>query len=208
LAEIAEKLTPAATNMAPQWPEPPKALTLRGVFIGVAILALATVVAVASVAVRRTRLEKTTAFWGADTILCFQSGREVRIAPIDGPGATPAEEKMLALTDLPGLAHFRHALLEERHYVWPDDPSVSDESEEAEEEGNDWFYLRFSHPVEGKPATEMVISTAKGQLGLYGKTPEGQLKERVRKGVSSYLNKVYINLMRENRERSGSGMAQ
>ncbi len=187
-------------NPALDWPTPPKPLTLRGVAIGLGIAVMAVVLGLFSVYMRRTQLEKTTAYWGPKAIEAFQYGRKVELAKLRSPAdAAPQTDATIELTDLPGLSHLRHAFLEERHYVWEksNDTSalVQPASATASQEGG-WYFLRFQNPAGGAP-TELVYDPISGAVGPLGNTPEVHFTDRANKGVSHYINTLYRDLSKK-----------
>lgn len=126
-------------------PNPPRLLTGRSIAITVIVLALALVMAWASVVLRRTRLEKTREFLGSDAIHAIQSGPIVfmefrdsiesgKISQPIEPSETASSESMsepelsklppnvppdaIELSGTPGLGMLRRGLLDERHYLW------------------------------------------------------------------------------------------
>ena len=122
------------------WVDHPKIpITRRAILVGIGLVALGTLGAVTSIWARRTQVEKTTAFFGIETIRALQYAPGVMLrleaeaadAPLtlteseSGRSATslagstpPTVVKEIDLTATPGLGHLRHALLDERHYDW------------------------------------------------------------------------------------------
>lgn len=122
------------------WVDHPKVpITRRAILIGIGLLVLGIVGAVTSIWARRTQVEKTTAFFGIETIRALQYAPGVMLrleaeaadlpsTPAESvsgqpatslPSATPAAAfKEIELSGTPGLGHLRHALLDERHYDW------------------------------------------------------------------------------------------
>ncbi|MCC9640724.1 hypothetical protein LOC71_00440 [Rhodopirellula sp. JC740] len=98
---------------ADKYNDPRIRVTFRHVFALMMIFVVAVIVAFGSLYARRTRLEKTTEFWGPDTITALQLGDHVELMP--GPGS---DFEQVELTAFPGLGHLRKALLDERHYEW------------------------------------------------------------------------------------------
>jgi|LakMenE01Jun11ns_1017448.scaffolds.fasta_scaffold9823950_2 hypothetical protein len=82
--------SPRADGLPADWVDHPKIpITRRAVLAGIAIGVLGILGAVAGVWARRTRLEKTTAFWGADAIRAMQLGPRVtlRLEPVGLPAS-------------------------------------------------------------------------------------------------------------------------
>lgn len=96
-------------------------ITRRGVLIGVLIGIVAVLAALLSVYARRTRLERTTEFWGRPVIRALQSSAHIRMrVPPGGALAIPSQngDDAVELGDVPGVAYLRNALLDERHFRW------------------------------------------------------------------------------------------
>jgi hypothetical protein len=171
------------------FPPPPPALTKRGVWIGIGITLIAIVLAIASVQLRRTRKERTTAFFGQDTILAIESGRQVQLARIRNELASlPPTEGIVELTDLPGLGHFRHALLDDRHYQ---DTPADTTHEQRMTSVDDWFWLRISHPIPGNPARELLLNISAGEIAVPGRSEKLRFTRRVRAGMENFVRTVY-----------------
>lgn len=122
------------------WVDHPKIpITRRAILIGIGLLALGILGAVTSIWARRTQVEKTTDFFGIETIRALQyapgvmlrleaEAADVPSTPTESvsgqsetsrPDTTPpAGFKEIELSGTPGLGHLRHALLDERHYDW------------------------------------------------------------------------------------------
>ena len=110
------------SSVLPQgWVDHPKIpITRRAVWMGIAIFLSSIVVAGASIYFRRTQLELTTRFWGPDAI------KSIQLAPyVSLEFDADAGEKTVDLTGTPGLGHLRHALLDQRHYRWETEESMS-----------------------------------------------------------------------------------
>lgn len=107
-------------SLQPAFPVSP-GVTRRGVLIGVLVGIMAVVAAFASVHFRRTRLGRTTEFWGPAVIRSLQSSAQVRMrVPPGGALVIPPESgnDSVELADVPGVAYLRNALLDERHFQW------------------------------------------------------------------------------------------
>ena len=159
-------------------------VTRRGVLIGVLIGVAAIVVALASVYVRRTRLEQSTQFWGRPVIRALQSSAHVRMRLLpERPLVWPAQDggQWVDLSDLPGVAHLRHALLDDRHYRWetlqqvPVDVAVQRAAQAAASEDGtggvdptQWVVLELDGTppgVENEPEGEIRPATLLIELG-------------------------------------------
>lgn len=201
------------------WPQRPRALTPRGVAIVIALLIFAVAMAAASVYFRRTRLEKTTAFWGQDTIRALQSGQTMRlIIPSDSPllkgprrarqtASSPAEsgepgepgasaesdgqrvgDTGALIADIggtPGLGHFRHALLDERHYEWSTEQAVAvDRLDIADPE---LVTVEIGGPPADIAPTRLQLELSEGWVGPAGAEASVRLTRRVRPAVRNFV---------------------
>ncbi len=101
------------TTHADKYNDPRARITRRGVLIGIAVVVLGVIGAYFSITGRRTKIEKSTAFWGQETITALQLGERFEIIPIDSERKEP-----INLTAMPGLGLLRQALLEDRNYEW------------------------------------------------------------------------------------------
>lgn len=81
--------------------------------LGVGVVVFAIVATALSVTLRRTQLEKTSEYFGAETILALQLGEKIQMLARGNSSFEPIE-----LTGTPGLGHLRRALLDDRHYDW------------------------------------------------------------------------------------------
>ena len=170
--------------------------TGRLLLYGLALTFLATIVALASVAARRTSLVRTTEFFGPDTITALQLADRVELLPGEGQSFEPVD-----LTGTPGLGHLRRALLDDRHYVW----ETSHEGSGAEDAGGDGpgreigpdqgssedpfrVRLRFADPI-GKrvPVIELALELEEGWVGLADESRRVRLNDRVRPAVRHQL---------------------
>lgn len=98
---------------ADKYNDPRVKITRRGVMLGVLVTLLGIVGAAASIYARKTRLEKTTKFWGEEIITAFQLGEKIFLRPLAG-----RDFKEVDLTRAPGIGHLRRLLLDERNYDW------------------------------------------------------------------------------------------
>lgn len=170
------------------WPSRPRALTTRGVLLVIAVLAFAVVMAAASVYLRRTQLDKTRAFWGPETILALQHGSTLRlIIPADSTlsDAPAGEEQITDLSGTPGLGHFRHALLDERHYDWTTEQAVN--IAEVNVADPEFVTIELAGPPADVEPVALRLELSEGWAGA----PEGgravRLTPRVRTAVRHFL---------------------
>lgn len=103
--------------------------------------------ALLSVKLRRTQIQQTENFFGADAVLALQRSGSflLRVDPpqaSDQPMAEDSAERpprsaFVELADIPGVGHVRHALLDQRHYDWTEireqsiEPSLRSEQSQA-----------------------------------------------------------------------------
>lgn len=104
---------PPSGDHVDKYNDPRARITRRGILIGVAVAVVAVVAALGSIAARRTRLEKTTDFWGEETINALQLAERIELLPRGASRFEPVE-----LSSTPGLGHLRRALLDERNFDW------------------------------------------------------------------------------------------
>ncbi|XZE51771.1 hypothetical protein SH139x_003436 [Planctomycetaceae bacterium SH139] len=98
---------------------PPRAFSLRGVLIGLAIALFAVVMTAASVYIRRPQVEKTKQFLGAEAVQAVQLGTKFEIGLcVEGTPVDPADVAWTDLSGSPGLGLFRKALVSEGHFRW------------------------------------------------------------------------------------------
>jgi hypothetical protein len=195
--------TPAALNAhdtpgraGENEPTGPHFSTRRWLLIVVGLTAIGIMGAAASVVLRRTQLGRTTAFWGAEVIRTLQRSDEFRLTiPAAGPlqWKTESEDGSVDLSDTPGIAHLRHALLDERHYRWD---SVREEPIEqviAQLPQAEWvtLQLRGTPPeLRNEPPlqdVEFQIELTEGWIGRQGDPHSVQMTERVRTAVRHNL---------------------
>ena len=181
-----QRANPSDSASLPEgWVDHPKVpVTGRAVAMGVAIFLVAIVVAASSIYFRRTQLELTTRFWGSDTI------RAMQLAPIvtlkfDSDG----ERSPVDLTGTPGLGHLRHALLEQKHYLWSTEVAESVESLKTPEAK--FATLVFSDPREDKeirvPSATVRLELQGGWVGTSDGSKRVQLIERAAPAVRHFL---------------------
>jgi hypothetical protein len=195
-----ENESPAADPHADKYNDP-RVVVTRGHIIGlVAIVVIGAIVAVLSIAARRTKLVKTTEFWGPDVITAIQLGDHVELIP--GPGS---DFKQVELTAFPGLGHLRKALLEQSHYQWETveplpvealvvDPDVTQTAEELAEGTEDEsgspivVRLEFSDPhYKRVPPALIDLELASGTVGPADGSQRVKVTDRVRPALRHQL---------------------
>lgn len=162
--------------------DPRVKVTRRGLLLGVGVIVFAVIGAAWSIWARSTRLEKTTEFFGAETIAALQLAERVQLLP---RGESKLEQ--VELTATPGLGYLRHALLDERHYLWD---TVTDRpvSELCASEGAFCVALRLTDPTAQRfPETLIDLELRGGWVGLARGGRRVQVTERVQPALQHYL---------------------
>jgi len=149
----APQIDPTADIHADKYNDPRAKITRGGILIGVVIAVLGFVGAAASIYARRTRLEQTTRFWGAETILALQLAERIELLP---RGNESFEAVNLAGT--PGLGHLRHLLLDERSYDWATESksNVVECCGEVGSNGPGCIQLRLTDPTANRIGTVLI----------------------------------------------------
>jgi len=168
----------------------------RWLLIVVVLTTIGIIGAAASVVLRRTQLGRTTEFWGPDVIRTLQLSDEFRLTiPAAGPleWKTESADGSVDLSDTPGIAHLRHALLDERHYRWETVREEPMEQVIAELPKAKWvtLELRGTPPeLRGEPPLQPVefqVELTEGWIGRRGEPRAVQMIERVRSAVRHNL---------------------
>lgn len=182
----------------------PQLLTVRGFAIAFAIGIFAVAMAVGSIWVRRTPMEKTTQFFGSEIIKAIQSGENLIIVlPAGSPLIDEQFAEMIAepdgsqeanLSGSPGLGHFRHALLNQKHYDWTS--QVEENVESLAISDPEYIYVRIEGrdanakpvpmPIEIAP-TKLVLELTEGWVGIAGQSGAVRLTERVRTAMRNFI---------------------
>lgn len=183
---------PADHPLPAGWVDHPRIkLTRRALYVAVGLTAIGILGAVTSVWMRRTQLEKTTEWFGAETIQAIQILPQVTLElsdPVD-PGAvvadappvadataatsdtpvaasTPPAARTIDLSDMPGMGHLRHALLDQRHYDWQQQRAGTVEqllAQPSSDEGpRQWARLTFTDPRGDFPSGSVVLELSEG----------------------------------------------
>ncbi len=196
-------MTSQIDDHSDKYSDPRARITRRGVLIGLGVAVAATAGAALSIWSRRTRLEKSTAFWGPDVILAFQLAEEVEL--LSTPDSDPVR-----LSGMPGLGHLRHVLLDERSYRWESETegSIRDHLEQSPPKKGSVMTLQFRDPTASRfPDTRIVINLDDGWVGDESASRRVQLNERFRKAMPNYLRQIkdYEPIRSENREQDQAG---
>ena len=174
---------------ADKYNDPRVSITRRGILIGVVVAILGVVGAAGSIYSRRTRLEKSRKFWGDDTITALQLAERMELVSVSGK-----DFELVDLSGTPGLGHLRHALLDERNYVWE---SVTGEpmSSICGESESYCVALNFSDPTARRfTDRSIVVDMKNGWVGHAAADDETidaekrvQLTERYRPAMKKFL---------------------
>jgi hypothetical protein len=167
------------------WVDHPKIpITWRGIGIGVAIFVTAIIVAFGSISFRRTQLEQTTRFWGPDAIKAMQLAPSVTLA-FDAD----KDMKPIDLIGTPGLGHLRHALLEQKHYLW--ETEENQPLDTLKTESPNFATLYFTDPREDDavriPHATIRLELQGGWVGTADGSRRVQLTERAQPAVRHFL---------------------
>ncbi len=170
---------------ADKYNDPRAKITGRGLLLGLLVVVLGIVGAAGSIYARRTRLEKTTEYWGSDTILALQLGEKIEMLSLSGRTFEPVD-----LTRTPGLGHLRHLLLDERSYDWS---TISDQPIDQRCERAESFcvQLRITDPTAHRFApVELTIDLNHGWLGYSKGSTSILIAERKRNALKKFLEQL------------------
>ena len=179
-------LPTGAASLPPDgWVDHPKIpITGRAIWMGLAILLVSIIVAGASIHFRRTQLELTTRFWGADAIRAMQLSPIVTLTFDSDAGKKPVD-----LTGTPGLGHLRHALLEQKHYLWQTEEALAVDAVTTPEAK--FATVVFSDPRVDEavriPAATIRFELQGGWIGPPDGSHRVQLTDRVKPAVRHFL---------------------
>lgn len=159
------------------------------------VLVFAVTTASLSVILRRTQSEQTTKLLGKDAIFALQYGKSLHLRlPSGSPLINPqrGQQWMQAdgsqrtdLTDTPGLGHFRHALLDDRHYEWETRQQVP--ADQLAIEQPVWVVVEIEGPPEEVQPTEIQIELSAGWVGLASGTEYVRVTDRVRPALKNFV---------------------
>lgn len=170
---------------ADKYNDPRAKITKRGLLLGLMVVVLGILGAAGSIYARRTRLAKTTEFWGQDTITALQLGEKIKMLSISGKEFDPVE-----LTRTPGLGHLRRLLLDQRNYDWST-ASQQPVQERCELPDSYCIQLRVTDPTAGRfPPIELTIDLKDGWLGDAAGSRRIQIAERKRNALQKFLNQL------------------
>lgn len=174
---------------------PPRAFSLRGVLIGLAITFAAVVMTAASVYIRRPQVEKTRQFIGAEAVQAVQLGTKFEIGLCAED--TPFTDEDVVWTDLsgsPGLGLFRKALVSDGHFRWELQKQQSLQSLEL----NDPRYaiVKISGEIPDSPTSvaaplepvEILLELNAGWMGPLTGTGAVPFTDRVRPAIRNFID--------------------
>ncbi|TWT48148.1 hypothetical protein Pla22_51490 [Rubripirellula amarantea] len=183
---------------ADKYNDPRAKITRRGIWIGVAVVAVGMLGAAGSIYVRKTKLQKTTEFWGVDTITGLQLAERIELLPLGAETFRTVE-----LTATPGLGHLRHALLDERSFDWETVETASVESSCGEQATADvdeplfklkapsCVQLRLTDPTANRIETiQLDLNLQSGWVGPSDGSKRVQLTEWVQPKLRNYIATV------------------
>ncbi len=182
-------IDPATESIAQQhqdkYNDPRAKVTARGILLAVAVILLAILGAAGSIYARRTRLQKTTSFWGQDTITALQLGERIQMFAISGR-QFPAVE----LTGTPGLGHLRRLLLDERNYDWSA-VSKSGIEQRCDQQDSYCIQLRLTDPSARRfEAKQITIDLNDGWVGQSEGSSCVQIVARKRNALAKFLEQL------------------
>ena len=135
---------------------------------------------------RRTKIEKSTDFWGQETITALQLGERFEIIPLDGGRTEP-----INLTAMPGLGLLRQALLEDRNYEWEtkEDRPLSERIENLD--GSNRIRFRLTDP-NGKrfEQVELDLDLTSGWIGAGDGSKSVRVNAHTRPKLKNFLTTV------------------
>ncbi len=170
---------------ADKYNDPRAKITPRGLLLAGVVVVLGIVGAAGSIYARRTRLEKTTEFWGQETITAIQLGERVQMSSVSG-----RQFDLVELTRTPGLGHLRHLLLDERNYDWS---STSETSIDQHCRGQEPFcvQLQLTDPTAHRfEPIEITVDLKGGWVGKTGGARCLQISERKRNALRKFLEQL------------------
>lgn len=176
---------PTMDAHADKYNDPRAKVTPRGLLLVGIVIVLGIIGAAGSIYARRTRLEKTTEFWGPEAIMAMQLGERIRMFSISGESFDPVE-----LTRTPGLGHLRRLLLDERNYDWS---SVSQTSVDQRCGGDATFciQLKISDPTAKRfDPVAMTVELNSGWIGRSEGDRSVQVAERKRNALRKFLKQL------------------
>ncbi len=171
------------------------------VLFALGLLAIGVIGAVLSIKLRRTQTAETSRLFGPAAITALQSSTSVRLqltVADEQEAAQPAaaQQKTVNLTDIPGVGHLRHALLDQRHYDWDtlqaeDIDVFADAPPGQAPESAEWVTLELDGtPPRHAPIelTRFRIELSEGWVGIPGGDGRVRLRPRVARALRSQVH--------------------
>ena len=183
--ETNESQTDSVPAHADKYNDPRAKITRRGILLGVLVAILGVIGSAVSIYARRTRVEKTTEFWGESTITAFRLGERIHLSPGSGK-----EFETVELTRTPGIGHFRRMLLDQRNYDWS---TVTAEPIAAIRDANGSYCMqvKFSDPPGNRfEDLNLCIDLADGWIGAIDRDQRMKISERKRNALKNFLEQV------------------
>ncbi len=173
----------SSSEHADKYNDPRVKVTRRGLWMGVGVLTFAVLATAFSIYARRTQLERTTEYFGPETILALQLGERIQLIPRGS-----SEFKTVELTGTPGLGHLRRALLDDRHYDWTSSAPEPVESL-CGTAATDCVQILITDPTAHRFDEVLIdLELAGGWVGLAGENQRVQVTERVQPALKHFLN--------------------
>ncbi len=181
-------IDPTAEIHGEKYNDPRATITPRGILIGAAIVLLGILGAAASIYARRTRLQQTTRFWGAETIMALQLAETIELLPRGQESFEPVN-----LAGTPGLGHLRHRLLDDRNFDWSSETtsSVAECCGQVSSEGPGCIQLRLTDPTAKRVGTiEIDLDLEGGWIGPSDGSRRVRATEWVRPKLRNYFKTI------------------
>ena len=168
---------------ADKYNDPRVKITRRGVMMGIGVVLLGIIGSAASIYARKTRLEKSRAFWGDDAITALQLAERIQMDAVCGYDFDTVE-----LTATPGLGHLRHALLDERSYAWESTDSQHGMDMCVDGQDSRCVQLRLTDPTAHRfPPIAITVDIDGGWVGPSNGSKRVQTTPRVRPALGKFL---------------------
>jgi hypothetical protein len=149
-----ETSTTYRMNLHPdKYNDPRVKITRRGLVIAFAVVLLGIIGSAASIYLRRTHLEETARFWGAETITALQLAERIELLSRGQESFDPID-----LAGTPGLGHLRHRLLDDRNFDWTTESPTSAMQDCGPVDPNrpGCIQLRFTDPTAQRIGTVLI----------------------------------------------------
>ncbi|QEG42427.1 hypothetical protein [Roseimaritima ulvae] len=168
------------------------------VLFALGLLAIGVIGAVLGVKMRRTQTAQTSLFFGPQTISALQSSTSLRLHLDDGESSASAASQPVDLSDIPGVGHLRHALLDERHYDWTtqqgeDIDSLVIAASQPDGSAGEWCTIELEGTPPGHAPiepTQIRVELTEGWVGIPGGNGRVRLRERVAKALRSQVKMI------------------